>query len=234
MLTIRTPETGQIRPIYLTLVYDTDKALLIDAGFPGQGEEIIAQINESPTSFEKVKQLVLTHQDLDHIGSANELKKHQKLEILAFRDEIKFIEGKVLPHKLAKFENYGTDVPADQRRKFEALKAGFSRAYVDVNTPLDDGQMLDFGLTAIHTPGHTDGHICLYHESSQTLIAADLFFIEDGKLTLPSHELNVNCLDVKKSLDRLKDLSIKQVVTYHGGLFTGDVQQEIERLQKKA
>lgn len=233
MLTVRTPTKGQIRPVYLTLVHDGEKALLIDAGFPGQGEEIIEQINDSSISFDKVKQLIITHQDLDHIGSVNELKKHQALEVLAYTDEIKYIEGKVPPHKLAKFENYGEDVPADQQSTWESLKRGFAKARTDVNTPLYDKQTLDFGLTVIHTPGHTEGHICLYHEPSKTLIAADLFFIDDGELRLPVSELNVSSTQLQKSLDRLKDYDIKQVITYHDGLFTGDLQAEIARLQAK-
>lgn len=232
MLTIRTPENGQIRPIYLTLLHHKTEALLIDAGFPGQDDEIIKQINEI-TDFSNVKKLLLTHQDIDHIGSVNGLKKRQELEILAFTDEIKFIEGKVMPHKLAKFDNYGEDIPADQQSKFEKLKAGFTKSYTDVQTPLYDLQEIDFGLTVIHTPGHTDGHICLYHAPSKTLIAADLFFMEDGHLKLPVHELNVNSNQVQASLDKLKKFPIKQVITYHDGLFTGDIKKEIARLQGK-
>jgi len=204
--------------------------MLIDAGFPGQHDEIMKQINKF-TDFSKVRKVVLTHQDIDHIGSVNALKKHQELEILAFTDEIKFIEGKVMPHKLAKFDNYGEDIPADQQSKFEMLKGGFAKSYTDVQTPLYNGQKIDFGLTVIHTPGHTDGHICLYHEPSKTLIGADLFFIEDGYLRLPVNELNVCSSEVLNSLDQLKKFPIEKVITYHTGLFEGDVQGEIKRLQ---
>ncbi|MCL1950137.1 MAG: MBL fold metallo-hydrolase [Turicibacter sp.] len=231
VLTIRTPEKGQIRPVYLTLVHHGKKALLIDAGFPGQGTEIIKQIQDAGFDFTQVGQVILTHQDIDHIGSINELKKLGDLEILAYTDEIKYIEGRVLPHKLAKFDNYGDDIPADLQSTFERLKQGFSKSYTDVHTPLYDGQELDFGLTVIHTSGHTDGHICLYHKSSKTLITADLFLIEEGRLKLPNRELNVSCTQLQASLDRLKDFNIKQVVTYHDGGFTGNVKKEIERLQ---
>ncbi len=46
---------------------------------------------------------------------------------------------------------------------------------VEVNTNLTDGEELDYGggITVIQVPGHTPGHLCLYHEKSKSLIAGD-------------------------------------------------------------
>lgn len=221
MLTVRTPDQGQIRPVHPTLVYDKHEAILIDSGFPGQGNAILEAISQSGIPMGRIKKLVITHQDLDHIGSIRELQKNQDLEIMAHHEEIKYIEGKVLPHKLAKFENYGGDIPANEQNKFERLRTGFQQAYVDVQTPLEDGQDIGLGLTVIHTPGHTDGHICLYHQPSKTLIAGDLFFLEDGKLGMPASELNVCCAQARESALKLKAFDIRQIITYHDGLYKG-------------
>jgi glyoxylase-like metal-dependent hydrolase (beta-lactamase superfamily II) len=40
----------------------------------------------------------------------------------------------------------------------------------------------------INTPGHTPGHISLYHKPSKTLIAGDAMRVMDGQLLGPAPE----------------------------------------------
>jgi len=51
----------------------------------------------------------------------------------------------------------------------------FENASVEVDMVLTDGEELAYcgGIIVIHTPGHTPGHICLYHKESKTLIVGD-------------------------------------------------------------
>ena len=44
-------------------------AVLIDTGFPGQIEDIQVEMEKVGVSFDKLKVVILTHQDIDHIGS---------------------------------------------------------------------------------------------------------------------------------------------------------------------
>lgn len=48
-------------------------AVLIDTGFPGQIEDIQVEMEKVGVSFDKLKVVILTHQDIDHIGSLPEL-----------------------------------------------------------------------------------------------------------------------------------------------------------------
>ena len=45
---------------------------VIDTGFPGQIEDI-QEMEKVGVSFDKLKVVILTHQDIDHIGSLPEL-----------------------------------------------------------------------------------------------------------------------------------------------------------------
>ncbi|WP_324292915.1 MBL fold metallo-hydrolase [Paenibacillus wulumuqiensis] len=56
-----------------TLVWDEDHTVLIDTGTPGQGELIRIAINDAGVPFEKLNVIILTHQDIDHIGSLPEI-----------------------------------------------------------------------------------------------------------------------------------------------------------------
>ena len=40
------------------------------------------------------------------------------------------------------------------------------------------------GVEIVSTPGHTEGHICLYLYEFKTLIAGDALFVQDGELVI--------------------------------------------------
>jgi glyoxylase-like metal-dependent hydrolase (beta-lactamase superfamily II) len=105
-----------------------------------------------------------------------------------------------------------------------------------VDTTLSNNQELPFcgGIIVIHTPGHTPGHLCLYHEMSKTLIAGDAMNVIDGKLMGPRKEM-LEEGDYEIAMDSLKNLlkfDIKNIITYHGGLYTNKPHESIENLIK--
>jgi glyoxylase-like metal-dependent hydrolase (beta-lactamase superfamily II) len=59
----------------------------------------------------------------------------------------------------------------------------------EIDTPVRDGDTLKLGDTAIHilhTPGHTQGSLCLWMPSERKLIAGDTLFRESiGRTDLP-------------------------------------------------
>lgn len=90
---------------------------------------------------------------------------------------------------------------------------------------LDDGDELAFekgSLAIVHTPGHTPGHICLFHRAQRTLIAADTVL----KRITPNPILNrdprqpgrrfPSLAAFLRSLDRLRHLAPALVYTGHG------------------
>lgn len=82
----------------------------------------------------------------------------------------------------------------------------------------------------IDTPGHTPGHISLYHMPSKTLIAGDAMTIVDGQLLGPNPLHTFDISVAKESLERLTTYDIDSVICYHGGLYSGDTNSRILEL----
>ena len=55
--------------IHPTLIWDQEMAVLIDTGCSGQMEDFCIAMEKVGVSFDQLKAVILTHQDIDHIGS---------------------------------------------------------------------------------------------------------------------------------------------------------------------
>lgn len=219
--------------IHPTLIWDEKQTLLIDTGMPGYMEDINLVMAKANKSLEDLTGILLTHQDIDHIGSLPEILTActQHLTIYAHKEDIPYIEGE-LPLLKANPAKFSED-------KWESLPDHLKFIYLhppkaQVSNPLEDGQLLEMngGLEIIHTPGHTPGHICLFHITSGTLVAGDALTAVNGKLQLPN---SVHTPDMElaiQSLEKLLTYPIKQIVCYHGGLVSDHVMEQLQGLVK--
>ncbi|SCN08069.1 Protein of unknown function [Bacillus wiedmannii] len=82
-------------------------AVLIDTGFPGQFEDIQIEMEKVGVSFDKLKVVILTHQDLDHIGSLPDLLENGVSDIKVYAHELDkpYIEGELPLLKDGNVEN---------------------------------------------------------------------------------------------------------------------------------
>lgn len=80
---------------------------------------------------------------------------------------------------------------------------------------LKDGDLLDFGATklrVLHTPGHTPGHLALFHEEEEILFAGDIDLTSFGPwYGNPAADLE----DFRRSIVKLRDLKPRLVLTGH-------------------
>ncbi|EJQ31477.1 hypothetical protein IE9_02019 [Bacillus cereus BAG4X12-1] len=81
--------------IHPILLWNDEMAVLIDTGFPGQIEDIQVKMEKVGVSFDKLKVVILTHQDIDHIGSLPELLQRCRSNIKVYAHELDkpYIEG---------------------------------------------------------------------------------------------------------------------------------------------
>ena len=120
---------------------------------------------------------------------------------------------------------------ASGRAKNGARYIENSSAKVDIE--LNDDELDCFGgIKIIHTPGHTPGHICIFHEDSKTLIAGDALNMVDGKLTGTNTSILTNEEGKRalKSLEKLTNFDIETIICYHGGLYNNNAKKAIENL----
>jgi hydroxyacylglutathione hydrolase len=132
----------------------TRRAAVIDPG--GDLEQIEQVLQQEGLTLEKI---VLTHAHIDHAGATAELARRTGVPI----------EG---PHEGDLF--WIEQMPAQARM--------FGFAHGESFTPtrwLHDGDTVTVGdetLEVIHCPGHTPGHVVLFHRIGRFAIVGDVLF----------------------------------------------------------
>lgn len=238
MLQITAVLMGKSDTICPTLIWDEDAVILVDTGYPGQLPLLRNAMEQAGVHFDRLSVVLLTHQDIDHIGSLPAVlaESSRKIEVLASEQERPYIQGerrllKITPEAIEQaVAALPPQVPAEWRSSFRAVLENPPKA--PVNRTLADGDVLNYGggITVIHTPGHTPGHISLYHHRTKTLIAGDAMIVADG-LLLPSapqqtHDMNA----ALASLRKLARYDIETVICYHGGRYSDKANERIAEL----
>jgi hydroxyacylglutathione hydrolase len=141
----------------------TREAMVID---PGDDIEDITAILIKHKLH--VKQIVITHAHIDHVGGAMKLRALTGAPILLNQNDYALLKmldvqatwvGMASPGRVEIEASLGQD---------DALHAGSLSANV------------------IHTPGHTEGSVCLYFPAEKLLIAGDTLFAGSiGRTDLP-------------------------------------------------
>lgn len=228
--------------MYPTLIWNETEAVLFDAGLPNQAAAFRTAVEAAGVPFERLGAIVLTHQDLDHIGSARALQELSdgRIRTMAHAIEIPFIQFDQKPTKMT--PEFLLNMAAEQGISFAPeliarINTDLSGAWPEVRhvfsqfaTPIDnaltDGQVLPIcgGIEVIHTPGHTPGHCCFYLKQFKTLVAGDAMNASEGRLIGPSSQHSADLGRAVESLARLADYDIEKVICYHGGLVHNIVQ----------
>ncbi|MCC3375393.1 MBL fold metallo-hydrolase [Cohnella sp. REN36] len=238
LLPISATMMGNTETIYPTLLTDDRHAVLVDAGYPGQQDLIRAALEERGVPLERLSAVLLTHQDLDHVGSLPALLEMAPtgIEVLAHEEEQPYIQGDRQPLKLSP-EAIEAAVAALPDAVPDAWKQAFRRTLEQppraaVDRALTGGETLPYagGVEVVATPGHTPGHISLYHPASRTLIAADALTVIEEELRGPDPRTTLDMPQALASIRRLASYEIATVICYHGGLYRGDVRARLEAI----
>ncbi len=217
------------RRMNLTLIFDDENVILVDAGLPSQLENIREEMNKFGVAFERINKIIITHHDLDHIGSLSSVIKNSNntIEVLAHADEKPYIEGDKTSIKFT--QERLVSIPEEKRSEMiEQIRTLKSK----VNRIIEDNEELNCcgGIKIIHTPGHTLGHICLYLEKYKTLVTGDALNVVNGKLIGPKLEYTFNMAQAMESLKKLTKYDVQKVICYHGGVFTDNPNERIAEI----
>lgn len=179
----------------LTLILDEVYGhALVDTGLPGQAGEVGTLLAEVGIATRDLARAIITHQDLDHTGSAAELVRASEARVFAHPEDEPYIDGARRPFKSS------LEI-LEQRPHMRELFERFDP--VSVNGYLQDGARLELGhgVRVIFTPGHTPGHTSLYLEAEKVLIAGDALTAKSGTLQEPSEPVT---LDMQTAMQSVK------------------------------
>lgn len=227
VLPIATVRDGQTNLFNLSLLVDAAQgATLVDSGLPSHYEAISSALVAAGTTASALRRIILTHQDIDHVGALAELVQASGAQVLASTVEAPFIDGSATPR-------FALPAVLAQRPELRAVAAGFQPTHID--ELLQDDTRLDIagGVRVIFTPGHTPGHICLYLEQSRTLIAGDALTANAGQLNGPSPSATPDMAQAAQSVQKLAALDLQTIVCYHGGIVDADANGQIQRVAQE-
>ena len=93
---------------------------------------------------------------------------------------------------------------------------------------LKDGEQVD-GLSVIHTPGHTQGSICLYCEGPKAMFVGDALRTDKNRsVKLPSATMTFNVEEAKNSIRKIAAYEFELLLPGHGPPILSDGSKKVK------
>jgi len=224
------------------LIQGTEGWVLLDTGWNDQEsfEAFSEQLKEIHLGFQDISLIIITHMHPDHIGLAGRIQQLSGASLAVHEVEKEYLDSKLL---------WSTDLVYLEINKWlqsNGVPAEFLTA--DMNSSVEmkdlipeavaergltDGEIVKtgiFDLRVIWTPGHSNGHICLYEPSNKIFFTGD--HILPGITPNISIHLEWHEDPLQKyihSLEKLRDLDMALGLPAHEDPFT-DLQKRIHEL----
>lgn len=208
-------------------VYDWCERVNIDAGLLGGTDhqtlmDVLHALDLTPENTD----VFLTHLHTDHAGNAVKLF-NMGYRIIMSRTAYEK-EANKYPYDKQRMHSEGIREISPQMELLAYVISGNS-CTVDAQL-VDDGDILDYGrfhFECIASPGHTQGHMCLYDKASKTMILGDQILF-DASTFITCIRGEEDCLgDYLSSLERLRGFDVVHAFSSHG-VVSGDLHQRID------
>ncbi len=208
------------------LVADGTDLTLVDTLGDPHPHLILAEIRRLGRSLSDLKRIWLTHAHFSHLCGAKALRDLTGAKVCSHAWEADIVEG----HRKAQRVSI---VPKRPRRAYIPFQLGLALGLGDhPHCPVDDvlgDQHQEGGLTVLHTPGHTPGHLAFWAEKHKVLLSGDAI------TTWPEFaggwdSFTLNKVQQKDSLRRLAALIPEAVGVGHGDPITEDAAARLDSL----
>ncbi|MBF9066507.1 MBL fold metallo-hydrolase [Streptacidiphilus fuscans] len=206
---VRIPTTGRDNAF---LVDGDDGFTLVDVGWADAAVPILGALAELGRKPSDIKRVVLTHAHPDHVQGVARLRDATGARILVHHAEQTWLEGGRVPAS-GRSGVLGRALDKLPKLHWQPLTA---------DATLTDGDLVpgSGGLRALHTPGHSPGHLVFLHEPSGTALVGDAVFNRSG-LALGPAALAADPQLRAGSLARIPG-DVRAVGFAHGAPLNGD------------
>lgn len=217
----RIESTLGVRRICQWICSGSDRLLLVDTGIHGSVADVIepalSELGFEPADLTDV---VISHADVDHYGGNGELRELGVTARIACHPlDRPLIESwnTIADERYLWYNRFGLAYDEDTLAWLHGA-AGHDTA---VDATIQGGDSIDLGgivLEVLDLPGHTEGHIGLWHPGSGTAIVVDsvlesgLYDIE-GNLISPPPYVTLN--GYRETIGKLKNLGAQRLETAH-------------------
>lgn len=212
--------------------------VLIDAGMPTSGEEIVKAAEERFGEGTRPLAILLTHGHFDHVGGLVHLIEKWGVPVYAHPLEVPFLTGKQA------YPEPDTTVEGGMLAKISSI---YPHEPIDITPALqllpEDGSVPHLpDWRWHHVPGHAPGQVAFFRESDSLLIAADAFvtvrqdsfykvLFQQEEVAGPPRYLTTDWEAAWDSVRKLEALNPQTVITGHGKAMSGvELQRGLRKL----
>jgi glyoxylase-like metal-dependent hydrolase (beta-lactamase superfamily II) len=218
-----------------TLITDANGVMLIDAGFPGNRDDVLASLRQLGFGVDDLRAILLTHAHIDHLGSAIWFAKTHGTPVYCHAAEVghskrEYLEqagaADILPHIWQpRFLKWTVAI---------SRKGGMVRDGIPTTQALteDVAAGLPGAPMAIPTPGHTGGHCSFVVDgvlvAGDALVTGHPLLTRSGPQLLPdlfNHDQD-GCV---RSLAALGLLDTDVLLPGHGPVWRGSIRDAAEQ-----
>jgi glyoxylase-like metal-dependent hydrolase (beta-lactamase superfamily II) len=198
--------------------------ILIDTGMPGSEKKIFDYIKSIGFDPKDISLIILTHPDIDHSGALFAIK-----ESLA-------PDAQVAIHEADAPRLAGEKKLKEVKGRGMGLMLGVMGTFVRFHPVKPDILLKDdieiAGLRVIHTPGHTEGSICLHFAKDHALFVGDTLRTDSqGSLEYMSSSISQDYAQLRNSVKtKLLPIDCDIILPGHGQPIRKDGSEKIRKL----
>ena len=197
-----------------------DGLYLVDTVVPNNALRVLRYLKSLGRAPKDLRMILFTHYDIDHAGSAAELRRKTGAMIAIHEADAPVVSGQA----------EGKTVKGTFGALFRVMSRLMRIEKFQVDVILQDGEKVG-PVTVLATPGHTQGSVCFLHEGSQTLFGGDaLRTNRSGDIVTSPQVMNFDNSRTSESAERISTLSFGALLPGHGQPLLQSAADQVRRL----